>query len=77
MQVALGHMTAGSNMRLDLLGGAAMPFFYLLSGFVMTLGYGQTRYADAECRAGRRKAALLGESGADGLKHFDKGKFWR
>ena len=26
--------------------GAAMPFFYILSGFVMTLGYGQTTYGE-------------------------------
>ena len=28
------------------LTGAAMPFFYILSGFVMTLGYGQTTYGE-------------------------------
>ena len=72
MQVALGHMTSGSNMRLDLLGGAAMPFFYLLSGFVMTLGYGQTQYA---------RTSICGRRGEpahdDGRKPMEKGKFWR
>jgi hypothetical protein len=52
-QVALGHMTAGSDLQLDLLGGAAMPFFYLLSGFVMALGYGQTQYAEPPPICGR------------------------
>ena len=74
MQVALGHMTAGSNMRLDLLGGAAMPFFYLLSGFVMTLGYGQTQYTSTACCGGQPTSAT--DSGAQ-LQQMDKGKFWR
>ena len=39
-------MFSFSTLRLDLIGGAAMPFFYLLSGFVMTLGYGQSSYAE-------------------------------
>lgn len=69
MQVALGHMTAGSNMRLDLLGGAAMPFFYLLSGFIMTLGYGQTQYANSTCCGGKM--------GTDQPQQMKKGRFWR
>jgi hypothetical protein len=39
LHVACGHYSAFSALELDLLGGAAMPFFYLLSGFVLTLGY--------------------------------------
>jgi hypothetical protein len=74
MQVALGHMTAGSNLRLDLLGGAAMPFFYLLSGFVMTLGYGQTRYAGSSCCSNSSPMAM--DSGEQ-PQQMDKGKFWR
>lgn len=74
MQVALGHMTAGSNMRLDLLGGAAMPFFYLLSGFVMTLGYGQTQYTGSACCGSQ--STLATDSGAR-PQQMDKGKFWR
>ena len=49
MHVAAGHMFSFSTLRLDLIGGAAMPFFYLLSGFVMTLGYGQSEYAAQKC----------------------------
>eukprot|EP01050_Picozoa_sp_SAG11_P007785 SAG11_NODE_659_length_7895_cov_18.189969_13_plen_135_part_00 len=30
--VAAGHMFSFSTLRVDLIGGAAMPFFYLLSG---------------------------------------------
>ena len=41
LHVALGHYGAFSEIGVDLMGGAAMPFFYLLSGFVMTLGYGR------------------------------------
>ena len=51
LHVALGHMLSFSDLRVDLIGGAAMPFFYLLSGFVMTLGYGQTKYARVDCCA--------------------------
>ena len=36
LHVALGHMMSFSTLRVDLLGGAAMPFFYILSGYVMT-----------------------------------------
>eukprot|EP01043_Picozoa_sp_COSAG02_P026806 COSAG02_NODE_1555_length_11948_cov_28.444932_4_plen_515_part_00 len=72
MQVALGHMTAGSNMRLDLLGGAAMPFFYLLSGFVMTLGYGQTQYTSSSCCSNASPLASGGQP-----QQMNKGKFWR
>ena len=42
---------------------------YLLSGFVMTLGYGQSAYADDGCCGGGGAAA--------GVKSFDRWKFWR
>ena len=45
-----------------------MPFFYLLSGFVMTLGYGQSAYsADGCCCV----------APIDGDKAFNKKTFWR
>lgn len=70
LHVALGHIFGLSTLRQDLIGGAAMPFFFLLSGFVMTLGYGQTVYASAGC---------CGQPGEEDLakKLMDKGKFWR
>jgi peptidoglycan/LPS O-acetylase OafA/YrhL len=80
LHVALGHIFGMSTLRQDLIGGAAMPFFFLLSGFVMTLGYGQSAYAPASCCCGRRRA----EADEDGdraqttkKKVMDKGKFWR
>eukprot|EP00931_Biecheleriopsis_adriatica_P077132 TRINITY_DN50752_c0_g1_i1.p1 TRINITY_DN50752_c0_g1~~TRINITY_DN50752_c0_g1_i1.p1 ORF type:complete len:523 (+),score=80.02 TRINITY_DN50752_c0_g1_i1:159-1571(+) len=39
LHVAFGHYASGSKFQLDLIGGASMSFFYLLSGFIMTLGY--------------------------------------
>ena len=46
----------------------AVPFFYLLSGFVMTLGYGQSAYsADGCCCV----------APVDGDKSFNKKTFWR
>eukprot|EP01045_Picozoa_sp_COSAG04_P019121 COSAG04_NODE_1826_length_5485_cov_2.733569_8_plen_650_part_00 len=39
LHVAVGHFCLFSEIGVDLMGGASMPFFYLLSGFVMTLGY--------------------------------------
>ena len=45
-----------------------VPFFYLLSGFVMTLGYGQSAYsADGCCCV----------APVDGDKSFNKKTFWR
>eukprot|EP01052_Picozoa_sp_SAG31_P047706 SAG31_NODE_9669_length_1243_cov_4.789336_2_plen_78_part_01 len=32
LHVALGHYTSMSDLNLNLCGGVAMPFFYLLSG---------------------------------------------
>ena len=72
IHVAAGHMFSFSTLRLDLIGGAAMPFFYLLSGFVMTLGYGQSEYAAQKCCC---MDALEVEGG--GGKQFNKGSFWR
>jgi peptidoglycan/LPS O-acetylase OafA/YrhL len=59
-----------STLRLDLIGGAAMPFFYLLSGFVMTLGYGQSNYSDEGGCCGD-------ELPSDAAKKFDAKRFWR
>ena len=39
LHVAVGHYCSISPAHVDLIGGASMSFFYLLSGFVMTLGY--------------------------------------
>jgi len=42
LHIAIGHFSSfGGEPPVDLLGGASMSFFYLLSGFVMTLGYGK------------------------------------
>ena len=51
LHVALGHVCIFSEIGVDLLGGAAMPFFYLLSGFVMTLGCKIEMLARFICRA--------------------------
>jgi hypothetical protein len=74
LHVAMGHYFGMSTLRQDLIGGAAMPFFFLLSGFVMTLGYGQSEYSSA--------GGCCSCSGDDGggpgaLKVMDKSKFWR
>jgi len=42
LHVACGHYLSTSNLEYDCIGGASMSFFYLLSGFVMTLGYART-----------------------------------
>jgi peptidoglycan/LPS O-acetylase OafA/YrhL len=67
-QVAAGHIFMASDLQQDLIGGAAMPFFYLLSGFVMTLGYGQTLYESPN--------TVCSKADSQG-KVMDKGKFWR
>jgi hypothetical protein len=72
LHVALGHMFAFSDLRFDLVGGAAMPFFYLLSGFVMTLGYGQTLYEENGCCCGGGQ-----HGGGVPAKQMDKQRFWR
>ena len=75
MHVACGHIFMQSDLRADLIGGAAMPFFFLLSGFVMTLGYGQTLY-----EAPPMLCCANGANGANGSgtnKLMDKPKFWR
>jgi peptidoglycan/LPS O-acetylase OafA/YrhL len=56
-----------------------MPFFFLLSGFVMTLGYGQSEYGPAGCCCGRRACAHEDEDLGKPTKkkRMDKSKFWR
>ena len=39
MHIALGHYS-GFGLGIDLIGGASLPLFYLLSGYIMTIGYG-------------------------------------
>ena len=47
MQVALGHIFMSSPLGMDLIGGNAMPLFFLVSGFVMVLGYGQKKFSSS------------------------------
>lgn len=47
MQVALGHIFMMSPLGMDLIGGNAMPLFFLVSGFVMVLGYGQKKFSSS------------------------------
>ena len=47
LQVALGHIFMASSFGIDFIGGNAMPLFFLVSGFVMVLGYGQNKYCDS------------------------------
>ena len=49
LHVAVDHMFVSSRFQVDPAGGIAMPFFFVLSGFVMTLGYGQTTYSLPRC----------------------------
>ena len=42
LHVAVGHFST-FGLGVDLLGGSAMTLFYLLSGFVMMLGYGDRK----------------------------------
>lgn len=47
LHVAVGHFFIFSKeptQGIDFIGGVAMPFFFLISGFVMVVGYGQKRY---------------------------------
>lgn len=65
MHVALGHHFQNSCFQMDLYGGAAMPFFYLLSGFVMAIAYGSER------------VAIPGDLSGQHGRVFDIRKFWR
>ncbi|CAE7710495.1 unnamed protein product, partial [Symbiodinium microadriaticum] len=62
LHVAFGHYIAGSPLHVDLIGGASMSFFYLLSGFVMTLGYAKDLVAGGE---------------SSRIADFNKSRFWR
>ncbi|CAK9116538.1 unnamed protein product [Durusdinium trenchii] len=62
LHVALGHYCAISPVHVDLIGGASMSFFYLLSGFVMTLGYAKD---------------LVAADSSSNLANFNKRRFWR
>lgn len=62
LHVAVGHYCSVSPLHLDLIGGASMSFFYLLSGFVMTLGYAKD---------------LVAGDGNTNLRDFNKRRFWR
>eukprot|EP00439_Symbiodinium_sp_Y106_P066954 s810_g11.t1 len=62
LHVAFGHYIAGSPIHVDLIGGASMSFFYLLSGFVMTLGYAKDLVAGGE---------------SSRIADFNKRRFWR
>jgi len=47
LHVALGHFFVFSKeptQGIDFIGGAVMPLFFLVSGFVMVVGYGRKRY---------------------------------
>ena len=48
---------------MDLYGGAAMPFFYLLSGFVMAIAYGS------------ELLAMPGDTSGNDGKVFDRNRF--
>ena len=50
---------------MDLYGGAAMPFFYLLSGFVMAIAYGS------------ELLAMPGDTSGNDGKVFDRNRFYR
>ena len=63
LHIAVSHFF-GFGMKVDLVGGASMPLFYLLSGFVMTLGAGKGGY-------------LKREPGGGAAKAFDAGRFLR
>eukprot|EP01048_Picozoa_sp_COSAG05_P006961 COSAG05_NODE_474_length_9484_cov_8.277784_1_plen_612_part_00 len=82
LQVAAGHIAPLTNLwggGVDLIGSAAMPFFFLLSGFIMTLGYGQTTYSVPGCCCCRqRKSDVEEQDGAAGAtKPMAKGRFWQ
>jgi len=62
LHVAVGHYCSFSPLHVDLIGGASMSFFYLLSGFVMTLGYAKD---------------LLAAEGSVSFRDFNKRRFWR
>eukprot|EP00588_Corethron_pennatum_P030087 CAMPEP_0194333628 /NCGR_PEP_ID=MMETSP0171-20130528/63358_1 /TAXON_ID=218684 /ORGANISM="Corethron pennatum, Strain L29A3" /LENGTH=129 /DNA_ID=CAMNT_0039095929 /DNA_START=144 /DNA_END=530 /DNA_ORIENTATION=+ len=40
LHIALGHILNNSRVGIDLQGGMSMSFFYLLSGFIMSIAYG-------------------------------------
>ncbi|CAJ1328202.1 unnamed protein product [Effrenium voratum] len=61
LHVAVGHYASASPLHVDLIGGASMSFFYLLSGFVMTLGYAKDLLADD----------------SSNFRDFNKKRFWR
>jgi peptidoglycan/LPS O-acetylase OafA/YrhL len=47
LHVACGHMLFFSREpNVDLVGGTSMGLFFIISGFVMILGYGQRKYKD-------------------------------
>ena len=76
VHVACGHIFIGSTLGQDLIGGAAMPFFFLLSGFVMTLGYGQTQYERPGCCGGGPEYSTSDGQGKAATM-MDKSKFWQ
>jgi len=71
LHVALGHYSSFSVLGLDLIGGASMSFFYLLSGFVMTLGYASAPPSAATWE-GRATA-----DAAPGAVILDQRRFWK
>ena len=38
LHIAIGHYS-GDGLGVDLVGGASLPLFYILSGYIMTIGY--------------------------------------
>ena len=77
LQVATGHAVSGTNLwggGVDLIGSAAMPFFFLLSGFVITLGYGQTSYSTKTCCCSMRGREVETDRSQPPMK---KAKFWQ
>ncbi len=48
LHVVISHYTGFSSIKFDLCGGQSMGLFYILSGFVIYVGYTQTRLVNAK-----------------------------
>mmetsp|Transcript_26993 Transcript_26993/g.53922 ORF Transcript_26993/g.53922 Transcript_26993/m.53922 type:complete len:476 (+) Transcript_26993:220-1647(+) len=73
LHIALGHILNNSRVGIDLQGGMSMSFFYLLSGFIMSIAYG------SKATKGETTGTIEIDVAASKENSFtiEKWKFWK
>jgi len=77
LHIALGHMFMYSKLGIDLQGGMSMSFFYLLSGFIMTIAYGSKAMKEQKKQAIDTPNVNTADPVEIIIPTIDKWNFWR